>query len=73
MPSAQHPKQSLLKYGGTAIFVDDVPAAFARAIGAGAAPLAEPKAMAWGATVAYLRSPEGTLIGLSTPVGEPAS
>ena len=30
--------------------------------------LAEPKVMPWGATVAYVSSVEGTLIGLSTAV-----
>ena len=52
-----------------AFITSDVPAAFARAAVAGAVPLAEPKVMPWGATVAYLRSVEGTLIGLSTPMG----
>ena len=51
-----------------AFVTSDVPAAFARAVAAGATPLAEPKLMPWGATVAYLRAVEGTLIGLSTPV-----
>ena len=56
-----------------AFLTPDVPAAFARAVAAGAAPLAEPKVMPWGATVAYLRGIEGTLIGLSTPVGSSQS
>jgi uncharacterized glyoxalase superfamily protein PhnB len=51
-----------------AFLTRDVPAAFAQAISAGAVPLAEPKIMPWGATVAYLRAPEGTILGLSTPV-----
>lgn len=51
-----------------AFFAEDVPAAFAKAIAAGALALAEPKVMPWGATVAYLRGPEGTIIGLSTPL-----
>ena len=46
----------------------DVPAAFSQAVAAGAVPLAEPKVMPWGATVAYLQSPEGTIVGLSTPM-----
>ena len=50
-----------------AFFADDVPAAFDRAVKAGAVPVATPKLMPWGLTVAYLRSIEGTLIGLSTP------
>ena len=51
-----------------AFFATDVAEAFARAVAAGARPLAEPKVMPWGATVAYLRGVEGTIIGLSTPV-----
>lgn len=46
----------------------DVPAAFAHAVAQGAEPLAKPTVTPWGATVAYLRAPEGTIIGLSTPV-----
>lgn len=56
-----------------AFLAHDVPAAFARAVAAGALPLAKPKVMPWGATVAYLRGPEGTIIGLSTPMPEPAA
>jgi predicted enzyme related to lactoylglutathione lyase len=52
-----------------AFITSDVPAAFTKAVGAGATAVAEPKAMPWGATVAYVRSIEGTLIGFSTPVG----
>ncbi len=51
-------------------FVSDVEAAFRRAVDAGATPLAEPRKMPWGATVAYLRSIEGTLIGLNNPMQE---
>jgi lactoylglutathione lyase len=50
-----------------AFFTSDVAGAFSRAVSAGAIPLAEPKRMPWGMTVAYVRSIEGTLIGLSTP------
>src|SRR5262245_7682049 len=46
----------------------DVPAAFTRAVAAGAVPVLEPKEMPWGQTTAYLRTPEGTLIGLNTPM-----
>ena len=56
-----------------AFLAEDVAAAFAKAIAAGAVPLAEPKTMPWGATVAYLRAPEGTMIGLSTPVDAPST
>ena len=50
-----------------AFVTTDVPAAFTKAVGAGSVAVAEPKVMPWGATVAYVRSAEGTLIGLSTP------
>ena len=51
-----------------AFLVPDLPAAFAKAVAAGALPLAQPKIMPWGATVAYLRGPEEAIIGLSTPM-----
>lgn len=51
-----------------AFLVSDVPAAFAKAVAAGAVPLAHPKTMPWGVTVAYIRGGEGTMIGLSTPM-----
>jgi lactoylglutathione lyase len=52
-----------------AFYTADVPAAFTQAVGAGAVVIAEPKVMPWGQTVAYVRSVEGTLIGLCTPMG----
>ncbi|HJY28577.1 MAG TPA: VOC family protein [Pyrinomonadaceae bacterium] len=51
-----------------AFYTDDVAAAFARAAAAGAFVIAEPKVMPWGQTVAYVRSIEGTLIGLCSPI-----
>jgi lactoylglutathione lyase len=51
-----------------AFLVPDVPMAFAKAVAAGAVPLAQPKTMPWGQTVAYVRSLEGTIIGLATPM-----
>lgn len=50
-----------------AFFTGDVAAAFAQAVGAGAKPMAEPKVMPWGQTVAYVRSIEGTVVGLCSP------
>jgi uncharacterized glyoxalase superfamily protein PhnB len=50
-----------------AFLMADVPAAYARAIAAGAKPVREPRVMPWGQTVAYVSSIEGTLIGLLTP------
>jgi len=46
---------------------NDVAAAFAKAIAEGASPVAAPKRMPWGLEVAYVRAPEGTLIGFSEP------
>jgi predicted enzyme related to lactoylglutathione lyase len=51
-----------------AFFTEDVQGAFEKAVAEGAAAIAAPKVMPWGATVAYLRAPEGTIIGLSTPI-----
>jgi len=53
-----------------AFFADNVVAAFQKAIEAGAVALAAPKLMPWGQTVAYVRSVEGTLIGLCSPIAE---
>ncbi len=55
-----------------AFFTSDVPAAFAKAIAEGAVPLAPPKRMPWGLEVAYVRAPEGTMIGFSEPPPPPA-
>ena len=52
-----------------AFYTADVPAAFTQAVGAGAVVIAAPTVMPWGQTVAYVRSVEGTLIGLCTPMG----
>lgn len=46
-----------------ALRVDDVDAAYAEAVAAGAESVAEPADQpAWGMRVAYLRAPEGTLV-----------
>jgi lactoylglutathione lyase len=50
-----------------AFVTTDVPAAFAKALAEGAAPIAEPKRMPWDLEVAYVRAPEGTIIGFSEP------
>ncbi len=50
-----------------AFITRDVPASFAKAIAEGARPLTPPKRMPWGLEVAYVRAPEGTLIGFSEP------
>jgi lactoylglutathione lyase len=46
----------------------DVKAAVTRAVGAGATLVEEPKEMPWGQTIAYVRTPEGTLVELCTAV-----
>jgi lactoylglutathione lyase len=46
--------------------VDDVQAAFDRAVAAGARPLAAPVSKPWGQVVAYVRCPDGTLVELCT-------
>jgi len=46
---------------------DDVPAAFAKAIAEGATQITPPRRMPWGLEVAYVRAPEGTLVGFSEP------
>ena len=47
---------------------DDVQAAFERAVGAGATTVKAPAQMPWGQTVAYVRSLEGTYVGLCSPL-----
>lgn len=51
------------------LVTEDVPAAHARALAAGARELAAPSTKPWGQTVSWLRAPDGTLIELCTPMG----
>lgn len=46
----------------------DVPAALARALGAGATLVQDTSEMPWGQTLAYVRAPEGTLVEICTAV-----
>ncbi|HEY1089869.1 MAG TPA: VOC family protein [Burkholderiaceae bacterium] len=46
----------------------DVPAAFERAVKAGAQPLKDPVSKPWGQVVAYVRCPDGSLVELCTPM-----
>ncbi len=48
------------------LVTDDVAAACERAVAAGATLLTAPATKPWGQTVAYVRSPDGTLIELCT-------
>src|SRR5687768_12821237 len=51
---------------------DDVAAAVARAVEAGAKLVSEPKQKPWGQTVAYVKDPNGVLVELCTPWSPPA-
>ncbi|MBT9457411.1 MAG: VOC family protein [Burkholderiaceae bacterium] len=51
-----------------ALVTDDVPAAHARAVEQGATELAPPSAKPWGQVVSYVRTPDGTLVELCTPI-----
>ena len=46
----------------------DVEPAFRKAVEEGAEAVTEPWSPPWGGTIAYVRAPEGTLIGLATPL-----
>lgn len=51
-----------------AFVTDDVPAAHAAALAAGASELAVPKQKPWGQIVSYVRAPDGVLVELCTPM-----
>jgi catechol 2,3-dioxygenase-like lactoylglutathione lyase family enzyme len=51
------------------LIADDVPAAFARAVAAGAVPVAEPVTKPWGQVVAYVRDGDGVLVELCSAIG----
>ena len=51
-----------------ALVTDDVAATHAKAISEGAVELMPPAQKPWGQTVSYVRSPDGILIELCTPV-----
>lgn len=48
--------------------VQDVDAAWSKAIRAGAAPYGKPSQKPWGQTIAYLRDQEGILVCLASPM-----
>jgi lactoylglutathione lyase len=52
-----------------AFVADDVPAAYAQAIAAGAISIQAPTEKPWGQVVGYVRSQEGSLIELCSPMG----
>jgi predicted enzyme related to lactoylglutathione lyase len=51
-----------------ALVTEDVHAAHAKAVNAGARALKEPMEKPWGQTVSYLRCPDGTLVELCSPI-----
>lgn len=54
-----------------ALVTDDVPAATARAVAAGARLVSDPQQMPWGQTIAYVGDLNGFLVELCTPVTHP--
>lgn len=52
-----------------AFVADDVAAAYATAVAAGAVPIKPPMEKPWGQTVAYVRAQDGSLIELCSPMG----
>ena len=51
-----------------AFVTDDVAAAHARALAAGATEMSAPVSKPWGQVVSYVRCPDGTLVELCTPM-----
>ncbi len=51
-----------------AFITDNVASAFAKAVSAGAVSIKEPSTKPWGQVVAYVRSREGSLIELCSPI-----
>ena len=52
-----------------AFVTDDVAAAYAKAVAAGAIPIRPPIEKPWGQVVAYVRAKDGALIELCSPIG----
>ncbi|WP_119302498.1 VOC family protein [Dongia deserti] len=52
-----------------ALTTDDVPAAFDKAVAAGAKLVSKPEKKSWGQIVAYVRDNNGFLVELCTPMG----
>jgi uncharacterized glyoxalase superfamily protein PhnB len=68
MPGYSRPAEGQVSGAEIAFYTPDVESAYRRAVGAGATPLSEPKATPWGQTVAYVRSIEGTFVGICSPI-----
>jgi predicted enzyme related to lactoylglutathione lyase len=68
MPGAYNQHGKRVSAVEVAFYTEDVPAAYERAVAAGAKGLTPPREMPWGQTVAYAESPEGTILGFVTRV-----
>lgn len=62
LPSNKSPAMEI------AFITDEVPSAFARALGAGAEPIAEPTQKPWGQTVCYVRDNNRFLVEICSPM-----
>ncbi len=54
--------------GNISLVVDDVAAAFAAAVAAGATPVSEPVTKPWGQVSSYVADPDGNLVELASTV-----
>jgi len=70
MPAYARPADGLPAGVEIFFYTSEVVHAYGRALEAGAEAVAEPKVMPWGQTVAYVRSVEGTFIGIGSPLPE---
>ncbi len=53
-----------------AFVTEDVSSAYGKAVSAGALPIKEPEEKPWGQVVGYVRSVEGSIIEICTPIGD---
>jgi uncharacterized glyoxalase superfamily protein PhnB len=67
MPGYSRPVGGQLAGIEIGFFTSEVNSAFDKAVEEGAVPVAAPRRMPWGLEVAYVRAPEGTMIGFSEP------
>ncbi len=65
-PHEPHTTPAAVEIG---LVTEDVDAAYAHAVAAGAAPVLPPVLKEWGQTVAYVRDLNGFLVELCTPLG----
>jgi len=65
-PASANPKAPCFEI---ALVTEDVHAAMAQALAAGAEKIKDPEQMPWGQTVAYVADTNGFLVELCTPVG----